>query len=127
MKKIILLATLFCSSCILSQLCAQSIQNTDWKAFVADPLNDTLTIHIRSDSSFVTNSKGEVLVRSSYTIAGDTLTILDYGTGDYVCPDMKGRYKFIRSGDNLAFTLIDDPCEGRAQTLNGSKWTKALK
>jgi hypothetical protein len=127
MKKILFFAALFCSPCILSHLYAQSIQNTDWKAFIADPLNDTLIIHIRTDSSFVTNRNGEVLVRSSYTIAGDTLTILDYGTGDYVCPDMKGRYKFIRSGDNLAFTLIDDPCEGRAQTLNGSKWTKALK
>ena len=127
MKKILFFAALFCLPFTLSQLYAQSIQNTDWKAFIADPLNDTLTIHIRTDSSFVTNRNGEVLVRSSYTIAGDTLTILDYGTGDYVCPDMKGRYKFIRSGDNLAFTLIDDPCEGRAQTLNGSKWTKALK
>jgi hypothetical protein len=112
---------------MLSHLYAQSIQNTNWKAFLADPLNDTLTIHIRTDSSFVTNSKGDVLVRSNYTIAGDTLIISDYGTGDYVCPDMKGSYKFVHNGDNLVFTLIDDPCEGRAQTLNGSKWIKALK
>ena len=127
MKKIILLAALFCFPCMLSHLYAQSIQNTNWKAFIADPLNDTLTIHIRTDSSFVTNSKGDVLVRSNYTIVSDTLTISDYGTGDYVCPDMKGSYKFVRSGDNLIFTLIDDPCEGRAQTLNGSKWIKGLK
>ena len=105
---------------------AQSIDNTNWKAFI-DPLSDTLTIHISGDSSFVTRSDGEVLVRSSFTIAGDTLTISDYGTGEYVCPDSKGKYSFKVNDDTLIFTLIDDSCEGRAGTLNGLKWFKATK
>jgi hypothetical protein len=127
MKKIILFIGLFCLRSTLFQLHAQSINNSNWKAFFGDPFNDTLTIHIHGDSSFVTKSDGEVLVRSNYTIASDTITISDYGTGEYTCPDMKGKYKINLNGDNLILTLIDDPCEGRANSLSGIKWIKASK
>ena len=106
---------------------AQSINNTNWKAFFGDEINDTLTIHIQGDSSFVTKSSGEVIVRSSYRIEGNTFTISDYGTGEYTCPDAKGKYKINLTGDSLVFTLIDDACEGRANSLNGLKWVKAPK
>src|SRR5258705_2966919 len=98
MKKIILFAGLFCLTSTLFQLHAQSINNSNWKAFFGDPFNDTLIIHIHGDSSFVTKSNGEVLVRSNYTIAGDTITISDYGTGEYTCP-AKGKYKINLNGD----------------------------
>jgi hypothetical protein len=127
MKKMILFAGIFCLTSTAFHLHAQSINNSNWKAFFADPFYDTLTVHIHADSSFVTKSNGEVLVRSNYTIAGDTLTLLDYGTGEYTCPDMKGKYKINLNGDNLIFTLIDDPCEGRAHALDGLKWIKASK
>ena len=126
MKKIILFTGLFCLTSTLFQLHAQSINNSNWKAFFGDPFNDTLTIHIHGDSSFVTKSDGEVLVRSNYTIAGDTITISDYGTGEYACPD-KGKYKINLKGDSLILTLIDDPCEGRATSLSGLKWIRALR
>ena len=126
MKKAFLFICLFCSTIALSHLHAQSIDNSNWKAFI-DPLSDTLTIHISGDSSFVTRSDGEVLVRSSFTITGDTLTISDYGTGEYVCPDAKGKYSFTVSDDSLILTLIEDSCEGRASALNGLKWIKAPK
>jgi hypothetical protein len=127
MKKIILFTGFFCLTSIAFHLHAQSINNSNWKAFFRDPFNDTLIIHIHGDSSFVTNSSGEVLVRSNYTIAGDTLAISDYSTGEYACPDMKGKYKINLKADNLILTLIDDPCEGRAQALDGVKWAKASK
>ena len=127
MKKIILFAGLFCFASIVSHLHAQSINNRNWKAYIGDPLNDTLTFHIHSDSSFVTNSKEEVMLRTNCIISADTITISDYGEGEYVCPDMKGKYKINLSGNSFTLTLIDDPCEGRAQALDGKKWTEALK
>jgi len=126
MKKIILFVSFFClmSTVLLN---AQSIDNTNWKSFFADPFYDTLIIHVHGDSSFVTNSRGEVLVRSNYTIEGDTFTISDYGTGEYVCPDTKGKYKITVTDDSLFFTLVDDSCEGRANSLDGRKWIRASK
>ncbi len=127
MKKIILFACFFCLLSAAFQLHAQSIQNTSWKAFFGDSIQDTLTVHFQTDSSFVTNSKEEVLIRSTITVVGDVFTISDYGDEPYNCRDGKGSYKFNRNGDNLVFTLINDPCEDRAQTLPGLQWIKASK
>jgi len=67
------------------------------------------------------------LVKSKCTISGDTLTLTDYSTGEYSCPDVTGKYKINTSGDSFTLTLIEDQCEGRAQALNGIKWIKASK
>jgi len=127
MKKIILAAGLFLLASTVFHLQAQSINNKNWKAFLAEPFNDTLTFHVQSDSSFVTTSSGEVLVQSKCKITGDTISITDYSTTQYSCPDATGKYKINLSGDSFTLTLIEDPCEGRAQALNGLKWVKASK
>ena len=127
MKKVILATGLFLLASAVCHLQAQSINNKNWKAYLADPFNDTLTLHIQSDSSFVTTSSGEVLVQSKCKITGDTLSITDYSTTQYSCPDATGIYKINLSGDSFTLTLIEDPCEGRAQALNGLKWIKASK
>jgi len=127
MKKIIFLIGLFFLTSATFHLQAQSINNKNWKAFFAEPFNDTLTLHIKSDSSFVTLSNGEVLVQSACKITGDMITITDYSTGQYSCPDATGKYKINLNGDSLILTLIEDSCEGRAQALNGVKWIKASK
>jgi len=127
MKKIILSTGLFFLTSAVFHLQAQSINNKTWKAYFAEPFNDTLTFHIKSDSSFVTLSTGEVLVQTSCKMTGDTLSLTDYSTGQYSCPDATGKYKINLSGDSFTLTLIEDPCEGRAQALNGVKWIKASK
>jgi len=101
---------------------AQSLKNTSWRMFV-DQLHDSLTIHIGTDTSFVTAGDGSVVVRSVFKVSGDTLSLSDY-EGQYACPDMKGSYKIGVDSDLLGFLLIDDPCEGRVGTLNNSKWRK---
>ena len=93
MKKIILTTGLFFFTSAAFHLQAQSINNKNWKAFFAEPFNDTLTLHIQSDSSFVTLSNGEVLVQTACKITGDTVTLTDYSTGQYSCPDVTGKYK----------------------------------
>ena len=127
MKKIILTAGLFLLISAAFHIEAQSIINKNWKAYFAEPFNDTLTLHIRTDSSFVTLSNGEVLVQSTCKITGDILTLTDYSTGQYSCPDVTGKYKINLSGDSFTLTLIEDSCEGRGQALNGVKWVRASK
>jgi len=127
MKKMILLAGVFCLASIASNVCAQSINNRDWKAYFADPINDTLMLHIHSDSSFVTNSKGEVILRTNCILTKDTLTLADYSEGEHSCPDAKEKYKVALNGKSFTLSLIDDPCEGRARALDGVKWTEVGK
>ena len=104
---------------------AQSLQNTAWKVYL-DPLHDTITLHILKDSSFVTGSDGEVLVRSVCKVAKDTISMRDY-EGKYYCPDGEGVYKVQVSGDALSFFLVADPCEGRNSSIHGTKWIKVNK
>jgi hypothetical protein len=127
MKKMILLAGAFCFTAIASQAYAQSINNRNWKAYFADPINDSLTLHVHADSSFVTDSKGEVMVRTNCILSADTLTLADYSEGEHSCPDAKGKYKINLSGKTFTLSLIDDACEGRARALDGVKWTEVGK
>jgi hypothetical protein len=107
----------------LTQVRAQSFVNTNWSAYLGDPLNDTLVLHIRSDSSFVTDPTGTVLVHSVCKISGDTLSFTDVD-GQYSCPNMTGKYKASQTGGTLSFTLIEDPCDGRAGSFSNMKWKK---
>src|SRR5215831_1873867 len=115
MKNIILFASVLCLTLVTIQIRAQSINNRNWKAYFADPLNDTITLHIRSDTSFVTTSKGDVMLQTNCTISADTLTLSDYATSEHACIGSTGKYKIAVNGNSFTMTLIDDPCEGRAQ------------
>ena len=103
---------------------AQSLQNTSWKTYF-DSLHDTLTLHIGKDSSVVTTSGGEVVVRSLFKTQKDTLTMSDY-EGMYACPGDAGVYKVDQNGGTLNFTLLNDPCAGRSNSLPGTKWIRVL-
>jgi hypothetical protein len=109
-----------------AQMQPQSLKNTDWKTYIGDPLYDTLTLHIRTDSSFVTDKSGNTVVRSVCKVSADTLTLTDYD-GQYACPNATGKYKISITADAMLLTLIDDPCEGRGNSLNGIKWTKVVQ
>jgi hypothetical protein len=126
MKKTMLLVFFLLFGLAGPQLHAQSLKNTNWKAYFGDPLYDTLTLHIRTDSSFVTDKSGNAVVRSVCKVSADTLSLTDYD-GQYACPNATGKYKISITADVLAFTLIDDPCEGRGTSLNGIKWTKVVE
>ena len=125
MKKVILFAGFIC---FFSTLCqAQSVDNRNWKAYLEAPINDTVTFHIHSDSSFVTNSNGEVVIRVNCAITRDSLTIVNQDGAETGCPDQKGKYKIDLKENNFKLTLIEDACEGRAQALNGVIWTESAK
>jgi hypothetical protein len=125
MKKVILSAGFIC---FVSMLChAQSIDNRDWKAYLEAPINDTVTFHIRSDSSFVTNSNGEVVIRVGCSIARDTLTIANLDGAETGCPDQKGKYKIDLTENSFKLTRIEDACEGRAQAITGVIWSESAR
>ena len=118
------MAGIVLSASIAATVNGQSINNRNWKAFIADPINDTVTLHIHSDSSFVSNGKGEIFLTTKCTIQGDTLTFSDYGNTGHECPD-PGKYKIVMNGNTFTFTLIEDACDGRAHALEGLVWREA--
>lgn len=129
MKKILLLTFTLVIGLLTTRAHAQSqtpsLKNTDWKLFVPD-LNDSITLHIKADSSFASTGTGDVVVRSLCKLSGDTLSLTDYD-GQYACPNATGKYKIDLSPDAnvLTLTLIDDPCDGRVNAINKVKWTRA--
>lgn len=123
MKHLFLSLTSFVTLALLSQANAQSLVNTNWKAYIGDPVNDTLVLHIKADSSFVTDRTGAAVVRSVCKIKGDTLSLDDFD-GQFACPSMVGKYRIAQTGDQLVFALIEDPCDGRAGALPNTKWMK---
>jgi hypothetical protein len=104
------------------RLQAQSLQHTAWKLYL-DALHDTLTLHIGADTSYTTNSSGELIVRSTCKIVRDTVKLRDFA-GEYYCPDGEGVYRFTVDGDYLSFMLVKDPCGNRSASIDGVKWRK---
>jgi len=104
------------------RLQAQSLQHTAWKLYL-DALHDTLTMHIGADTSYTTNSSGELIVRSTCKIVNDTVKLRDFA-GEYYCPDGEGVYRFTVEGDYLSLTLVKDPCGNRSASIDGVKWRK---
>jgi len=126
MKKILFTCVIFFVS-LLTHLHAQSINNKNWKAWLDAPISDSVTFHIQSDSSFVTNSNGDVVIRIRCAVTADTFTIVNQEAEEHGCPDQKGKYKINAKDDQLILTVIDDACEGRSRALNNVKWTEVTK
>jgi len=106
-----------------NRLQAQSLANTAWKFYV-EPLHDTLTMHIGADTSFSTSSSGEMIVRSLWKQVKDTVKINDLD-GMYPCTAGEGIYRVSIDGDYLNFVMVSDPCNQRADALNGVKFLRA--
>jgi hypothetical protein len=129
MKKISLLALALVISLLSIHASAQtqtpSLKNTNWKVFIPD-LSDTITLHIKSDSSYVTTTTGDAVVKSVCKVSADTMFFTDYD-GQYACPNATGKYKIALSDDSnsMTLTLIEDACDGRANAINKLKWTRA--
>ena len=71
---------------------------------------------IKSDGTFdVVNPKRHIW--GKYTVAGDTVTIQE--TGGKTAKGCKGPgvYKFNRTGNTLAFTLVNDSCGERKRNV----------
>lgn len=97
------------------------LENSSWKFYIAEPINDTTIWRFAKDSSFIQDKKGEILVYSLYNQAHDTLYFHDIG-GQYFCPsDEKAVYKITIDGNFLSLDLIQDDCAGRGVIINKAK------
>jgi hypothetical protein len=123
MRKLLAVLLVFFLCVFAGRLPAQSLQNTAWKFYV-DGLNDTLTMHIRADTSFCTSSSGEMIVRSHYQFINDTVKMKDID-GQYPCMEGEGVYRYKVDGDYLTFYLISDPCDNRSNSLKDLKLKRA--
>lgn len=128
MQKIPLFAALLMFIATVNNVNGQStIDNKDWKTFLGGNINDTITFHIRSDSSYVTDSRGDVKVRVHCSFSADTLTVVDYGTEEMNCSGREGKYKINITVNSFSLRLISDDCDRRSQALDGTKWTEVQR
>ncbi len=102
----------------------QTIQNTVWKSYFADPINDTATLTIGNDSTTISTSKGMTVVKSVVHISNDTVTINDVEGAIKCSPDDNGVYHYKVSAGKLTLHVITDPCDGRANTISDREWMK---
>lgn len=127
MRKLLLSALiLFCLSAF-TRTEAQSINNKSWKTYMDAPINDTVILHIYSDSSSVTRSNGDLLVQLQCKTQNDTLAVTDAGSNDMSCHEVPGIYKISQDEKSFTLTLINDACDGRAMALPNRKWTEVKK
>ena len=106
---------------------AQTIQNTVWKSYFADPINDTATLSIVNDSITISNSHGMTVVKSTVHFSSDTITINDVEGAIKCSSDENGVYHYTLSADKLVLHLISDPCDGRANSISDREWMKENK
>jgi|ERR1700694_4931540 len=100
---------------------ASPLQDTKWKSYVGEPLNDTLIWKFDRDSFFIQTQTAEVLLTGIYTCAHDTLAFYDLG-GQYACPiNQTGKYRFAINGDVMQLNMISDECMGRAMAINSGR------
>lgn len=106
---------------------AQTIQNTVWKSYFADPINDTATLTIGNDSVTISNSHGMTVVKSTMHINNDTITINDVDGPIKCSPDDNGVYSYKVSADKLVLHVVNDPCDGRANSISDREWMMVNK
>ncbi|HXB92600.1 MAG TPA: hypothetical protein VNU72_09935 [Puia sp.] len=124
MKKLTLLTVLALAAGVFHAN-AQSLRNTAWKTYITTA-SDSMTLHIGTDSSWVTTGGGDVVVRSLCHVSKDTITLDDFD-GQYMCPNQKGVYTYTLKDDKLVLNLVNDGCDGRATGINGVAWIRISK
>lgn len=69
------------------------------------------------DGSFTVTEGGDVLAEGTYTATPTTIELVP-GSGAIAC-DEAGTYEWEVDGDTLTFALVEDPCAGRVEGLDG--------
>ncbi len=66
---------------------------------------------------------GSVAAMGAFTAKDGVATLLDYA-GPQTCGfEAMAELTYEATAEGVAFTVVQDPCAGRAQLLNGSVWT----
>lgn len=70
-----------------------------------------------ADGEFFVAADGEVLAEGTWTATPTTVELVP-GSGAIAC-DQPGSYEWEVEGDTLTFTVVEDPCTGRREGMNG--------
>ena len=118
---------------LLAAGCATSGSHSERSAFPAGRYQNGETVAIFSaDGSFKgTTTQAEDWVKGTYTVSGDSLTMIDTWESDSLvkrmgksCINVPGKYRWTVSKDVLVATVVDDPCDGRREGTSGVPWTR---
>jgi hypothetical protein len=60
---------------------------------------------------------------ATYTLEGDTLTLVA-PADDATCMGASGTYTVAETDAGATFTVVEDPCAQRSQTMTAGAWTK---
>ena len=98
---------------------AQYLDGTEWLG--TNPPSPNLWFYFNNDTAYYSMTGGAPwTIMSLYHLSGDTIFILDLASS--LCPDT-GVYTYAFSGSNLIFTLVNDACASRRNTLLNYTWT----
>ncbi|MET0288847.1 MAG: hypothetical protein ABW178_04410 [Pseudoxanthomonas sp.] len=82
------------------------------------------------DGTFLgTTPENEDWVKGTYTHTGNQITVVDTWEGEAIradggdCVGKPGRYTWVRQGDVLKTTVVEDDCAGRKRGTDGVSWT----
>ena len=120
MKKILLLC--FFSLAFISLGVAQTLQYTKWEKYDTY-FSDTLIMKFRN-GTYTANIRTCTVVSGIYTEKDNIITFQDF-SGSNACPSIQiGTYRLARFNGDLHFTLVNDLCPRRENSLNGSNWKR---
>jgi hypothetical protein len=103
---------------------AQSVLHTTWKTYYL-PITDSIMVSFGADSMAVTTSTGAALLRSTFKLEKDVLTLQDYA-GENMCADLAGMYHVRITDDTLILVMDFDPCDARGGTLMAKRWVRVV-
>jgi hypothetical protein len=103
---------------------AQSLYNTYWEVYSPTGVL-AYYFHVGTDTVFISTDLINYAPLTSYTVNGDTVTIVDLGLSPVSCPVIDtGHYTYAIQNDTLIYNLISDSCSARATVLATYFWVR---
>ena len=103
----------------------QSLANTEWDVYL---FNELITeVRLTEDTFYVDNQEEDEFAIAVYTTQGDTFSITDLPGANGCFEDfgnVEGLYLFEISNDTLTFSVLQDTCEIRVETIDNAIFIK---
>lgn len=112
MKKMVILIGLIIVTNVLSAY-SQTLQNTTWSMY--DNTGNLLGLCHFGNDTLSFKEDVEYNNVSTFKLNGNNFSIIDLT--DFKCSNYTGKYTFIIQNDSLKFTLVNDSCMQRMETL----------
>lgn len=116
-------------TCLLLAACASGGTASEASPLIGKFQSGQSVAIFNADGSFSgTTPDGKAWVRGTYTVDGDTMTMVDTWEDPAVlnerCEGISGRYTWQIENDTLTARVIEDACKGRADTIGSMAWKR---